>query len=203
MKRDRRINGGVAVIAAVTLIMQALSNLGINAKALIENPAAALPSVVISLAMTLLLVVVLLRKKKDTAAGVILLILAVFPLVSAVSYIVAMAKIIPNAGAYQDNYKMSAILNTVSTLLTVLFRVILAVECFKPGKIAGWLMLVLPWVTPVVAVFATAVLSMGDAGFTDLEMMALMAASGAVRGVADAGPVLCGMAFMAPTYEDK
>lgn len=219
MKISNKIHRSTSIAAAVVMIITLIIGIISQAVSLSSNgmyydTTYIITSVVklgINSVAALMLIVILFRGKKDSAAGV-LIILSALPiiLVGAVGNISGMAAYISMKDALPENMfgcMMTAnVIRVFSHLLNVVFRVFLAVECFKPGSISGGKMkpflIIMPIVYFVMVPAATMIQSLymaADMGFGELLLVTLIPA--AISAIMYIENVIVGIAFSIPVYE--
>lgn len=108
-----------------------------------------------------LMAIMLIRGKKDVLAGVMFILAAVYMLISSFRGVIVSL----DSGYIPDSVVASIIIASVADLAGVAFRILIAVECFKPGAVSGSgakiLMILLPILTAVIAAVSTIVNALG------------------------------------------
>jgi hypothetical protein len=167
-------------------------------------------NLIINTISSVLLIVALFRGKKDSLAGIFFIVTAL-PIVfsSLVGNITSVFAYLAMRG-YNEGMVTCALAATAiiffANLFSIAFRVLLAIECFKPGKISGSktknLLLILPIVNILLTVVSTMVRQLylaSDYGFGSYLSIALLPA--VLTAVMSIGTVILGLAFSIPVYE--
>ena len=105
--------------------------------------------------MTVAMAVMMFRGKKDMAAGILFLVTAVYGVItSVVRNLVLIGGILINGNS---NYMiMQIVLYLAAALIDVAWRVLIALECFMPGKISCSFARFLLILTPILTALTTA-----------------------------------------------
>ena len=187
----------------LTLVLRILSLIVTFVSVISNAGASLLPSLLssnlLTIAILVFLVIALVRKRKDPLA-------AVFFLLSALPAATAIIRHIQNL-ANPYSYKIQVIIWILCNLATIAFYVLLAVECFAPGKISGTgsrsLLILLPIVSILLSAAGNYALSIADAlSWGDFPMIFSMLTAATFSIVMQCWMIFVGIAFSIPVYEN-
>lgn len=222
MKISNRIHKGMAVTAAI--IMLVVLTFGIFSNVItmvttskmsgIASGTATVVNLVINAIVEILVIIALFRGKKDITAAIFFLVITlamvITGVISGITNIIALLGIALLRMNTNDPVLKCMITGSlialVANLAAVGFRVLLALECFKPGKISGCgakaLLIILPIVN-ILLVVASSIAQqsylMEDFGFARFLMIAGLPA--VLTAVFSIYWILVGAAFAKPVYE--
>lgn len=219
MTISNKIHRGTATAAGVFLVIVAILGVISQVFSLISNSIhydssyiiTTIVNLVINTASNILLAVMLFRGKKDSAAGVVF-ILTALPI--AVRGILGGSSVLFTYLAMQgsmneDVFTSMIVANAirlVSNILSVLFRILLAMECFKPGNICGGKMKFLLVVLPILVILTSAASIMAQSLYVltsyDIgQYLVVTLPVAVITAVTNLGLVLMGLALATPVYE--
>lgn len=221
MKIPNRIHRGSSIVAAVILMVMMLY--GTVASGLLMFVTAKLSGtgvnmwtavrLLINAVTTVLVVIALFRGKKDALAAVIFLIAAAALVgTGVISVIVAIVKRSGAAGAADDEVVKWTIAGdwvaVVATLIGIGFRALMALECFKPGKISGCGKKAFFIILPIVYILLIAASNFIRQGYLIGDYGAFLFFIGTgipiiLNALTSVGWVVLGIAFAIPAYEKK
>lgn len=221
MRISNKIHSGTAVAAAVIMVITAIMTVGTNVLTLIANSRyyqssqmiSSLVRLVVTTITCILMAVVLFRRKKDTVGGVIFAITAVPIIITGVfGKITGIFSYLQMAGFMESGmlicFIAASLINLIGNVASAAFRILVAMECFKPGNISGGKMksflIILPIVSIVLMMFATMVQNLymvGDYGFG--EYLLTMLPGTVLSALFSVVYVVIGLAFSTPVYEQN
>ena len=215
MKVSNKLHRGTSIAAAVLLLITLILGTAINAASLIVLLSVSKPSQTLTSVLTLgantfaslLVIIALFRGKKDTLAGVFFILTALPSVVTGVFGNISSAFVYMSRDSLESaSMAAGAIVLIFASLINVVFRILMATECFKPGRISGRktrsLLIILPILYLLLTAVSTVVrqlylVSYYKAG--EFLLLALLpAALSAVLGI---GVVILGLAVSIPVYD--
>ena len=218
MKISNKIHRGASVAAAVFLLIVLLLGAAANLITLINFSSAysSIVSTVLTLTANtvtgLLMVAALFRGRKDALAGVFFLIAALSLFVTGgISNAVTFFSAISMGSILDGNNILGytaagSFLMILANLVSIVFRGLLAAECFKPGQLSGSSLKMLLPILPIVNILMVAVSNIVRQLFL-LENYGLsvflinVLPSFLLSAVMSAGNILMGLALAIPVYE--
>lgn len=219
MRILNKTHRGASIAAAVVMLITLLAGTGLNIVSMIgsarDYEASQLLTAVLNLGInaiaSILLIVALLRGKKDTVAGVLFLITLVRTIITGViggitGMIGLLAVMSFMTGGMFASLLAARFFVLLANLAGAAFRAMLAIECFKPGKVSGGKMKLFFLLLPIVNILLTVVSQMaqslymiGDYGIGEYLVITMLPA--VFSAVMSIGMVLLGLAFSIPVYE--
>lgn len=146
---SNKMHRATSIVAAILLLVSIVFSL-VNLVNSVTNALAddmlgvMLPSMIVTV-LTMIanaaILVVLLRGKKDVLAGIMFILSALVLLITGVA--MQMITLVSMTAVYSYNPDIGQSMLTgsairiVTALIGIVFRIMIAVECFKPGKISG------------------------------------------------------------------
>lgn len=191
-----------SVISAVSTLITFISH-DMDTATILTTAASTLLNAV----SVLLMAVVMLRGKKDTAAGVVFILLTLYVLLANVFNVVTQFLAYSAVSSLFNGYIAAyLLLSLLAGLANVALRVLICVECFKPGKLSGSGAKVILVVTPVLALVLSVLAYLPYAinyttgqDISQLIIMFLSLALGTVIG--GIAPIIMGISFSIPVKE--
>ena len=213
MKVSRKLHKGAAVAAAILALVFFLLGVITSMRVMIMNFRTGNPQLIMStllpqivnLIVVIITAVALLRGRKDVLGGILFLVCALVELIrnfrtARTIFSMVRMSMDPVLGRILGN----SVVNVIATLVLIVFYLLIALECFKPGAISGGGAKVMLFILPVVA----ALLIMIGTLILQGEVMQiggpamLMTLSTMLAMVVKLIPLLLtGVAFAIPVYE--
>ena len=219
MKISNRVHKGTAITAAIIMLVTLVSGIFTNVITMVMNqnlhdiaPATTMiVNLVINSIVEILVIVALFRGKKDIMAAIFFLVITLAMVITGVIGRITNIITLLRIGDIGNDSMVKRMITggmiaLVANLAAVGFRVLLALECFKPGKISGCgakaLLIILPLVN-ILLVAASSIAQQGYMmeryGFAEFFLIAGLPA--VLAAVFSIGWILAGAAFAKPVYE--
>lgn len=222
MKITNKIHRGASLAAAIVMLIILILGTGSNVITTVTNIhryentqlLTTILNLVINTVSSILLIVVLFRGKKDTLAAVFFLVTAlpilVRGLVGNITTVFAYLAMRHFDGNMAALGVAATVILFLANLISIVFRVLLAAECFKPGKISGGGAKILLLILPIANILLTAVSTMVrqlymvfDYGYELGVYFSATLIPAVITAVFSIGIVIMGLAFSIPVYEKK
>lgn len=210
MKISNKIHSGTAIAAAIVTLVMMMFSLVSMATTIITNIRYYETGTLISLVSTqlvgvltsVLVAVVLLGRKKNVAGGVIFAIAAGYTVLAGgvIANIYKVILCVTMASTVAGKTLALALISLTGSMATAAFRTLVAIECFKPGKISGGKMKSLLVILPITAIVMSMLNLMVQLSGVD-QFMLVAVPPALISAVTSMGWVLTGIAFSIPVYE--
>ena len=217
MKVTNKIHRGTSLAAAIIMLLMLFFATITKALTLFATHSAyenaeyirQIANFLISAFTSILLIVVLFRGKKDAFSGAVFIISAlplVFGMFSNMSFAFMQLVVQSVPANMAASLTGSAFIQVFANLVSIIFRVLLAVECFKPGNISRGKMKALLLVLPIVAIIANALAMavqslhlLTDYDFVDYLSIAMLPAI--FSAIGSIPTVIMGLSLSIPVYQ--
>lgn len=219
MKISNRVHKGTAITAAIIMLVVLVFGIFSNVITMVMNqnlhdiaPATTMVvNLVINSIVEILVIIALFRGKKDITAAIFFLVITLAMVITGVigriTNIIALFRIgdIGNDSMVKCMIT-GGLIALVANLAAVGFRVLLALECFKPGKISGCGAKTLLIILPIVNILLVAVSSIAQQSYMmeiygTARYFAVVGLPAVLAAVFSIYWILVGAAFAKPVYE--
>lgn len=213
MKVSNKIHRGYAIAAAIVMGISLLFAMGSNAANLISmmrfSGSGLDVMTVVSMAMNILchvlLLVVVLRGKKDLTAGV-LAVVTVLPLM--LTLLRNVTSMLSTASTGNVYYILATLVLMIANFVNLVFRVLLAAECFRPGAVSGgngkMLLIVFPVAYILLLVLGNVLPQLYMASMIGIgSVLVTVVLSNVFTVLLNMGTVVLGLALSVAVYEEK